>query len=183
MATVEAVLTAEEFGSRPDPGYPEELVQGRIIAMPPPKPRHGQICTKVIRLLDRHVEEHDLGQVLSNDSGVITERDPDTVRGADVSFYRYDRLPKGPIPAGYLPFPPNLIVEVRSPDDRWGDVLKKVHEYLAVGVTCVVVLDPEPASAHVFHADRAPQQLGPEAELTVPDVLADFRVKVARFFE
>jgi len=183
VATVERLVTAEEFGSRPDPGYPEELVQGRILAMPPPKPRHGQICAKVLRLLDRHVEESDLGQLLSNDSGVITRRTPDTVRGADVSFYRYDRLPRGPIPEGYLPFPPNLIVEVRSPDDRWLDLLNRVQEYLAVHVTCVVVLDPEPASAHVFHADRAPRQLGPEDELTVPDVLGDFRVQVARFFE
>jgi Uma2 family endonuclease len=44
MATAEALLTAEEFGRRPDPGHPEELVQGRIITMPPPQPRHGQVC-------------------------------------------------------------------------------------------------------------------------------------------
>jgi Uma2 family endonuclease len=44
MATVTELLTAAEFGSRPDPGYPEELVQGRIVTMPPPTPRHGQIC-------------------------------------------------------------------------------------------------------------------------------------------
>jgi Uma2 family endonuclease len=183
MATAEALLTAEEFGRRSDPGYPEELVQGRIIAMPPPKPRHGQVCTKVIRLLDRHVEKHDLGHVLSNDSGVITERDPDTVRGADVSFYSYDRVPKGEIPPGYLTVPPDLIVEVRSPDDRWRDLLTKVNEYLAIGVSCVIVLDPEPVTAHIFHADRAPQQLGANDELTVPDVLDKFEVKISRFFE
>ena len=33
MATAEALMTAEEFGRRPDPGYPEELVQGRIVAI------------------------------------------------------------------------------------------------------------------------------------------------------
>jgi Uma2 family endonuclease len=177
------LLTAEEFGRKPDPGYPEELVQGRIIAMPPPKPRHGQVCAKVVRFLDRYAEEHDLGHVLSNDSGVITERDPDTVRGADVSFYSYDRLPRGPIPEGYLPVPPNLIVEVCSPDDRWRDIIKKVHEYLEVGVTVVIVLDPEPRLAHIFHADRAPQKLGPDDDLTVPEILGDFRVRLARFFE
>jgi Uma2 family endonuclease len=183
MATVEALLTAEEFGSRPDPGYLEELVQGRVIAMPPAEPRHGKICGQAYYLLRLHADSRDLGQVLSNDSGVITERDPDTVRGADVSFYSYERLPKGPIPSGYLSVPPNLIVEDRSPDDRRRDRLTKVNEYLAVGVTCVIVLDPEPRSAHVFHADRAPQQLGPDDALAVPDVLADFQVNVARFFE
>jgi Uma2 family endonuclease len=183
MATAEALLTAEEFGRRTDPGYPEELVQGRIIAMPPPQPRHGQVCKMVIRILDRYVDEHDLGHVLSNDSGIITERDPDTVRGADISFYSYQSLPKGPIPAGYLAFPPNLVVEVCSPDDRWREILVKVNEYLEVGVTVVVVLDPEPRTAHIFRADRAPQQLGADDDLTVPEILGDFRVELTRFFE
>src|SRR6478609_7246048 len=103
MATAETLLTAEEFGRRPDPGYPEELVQGRIIAMPPPDRRHGQVCGQAYYLLRQHVDERDLGHVLSNDSGIITERDPDTVRGADVAYHSYARLPKGPLPAGYGP--------------------------------------------------------------------------------
>ena len=37
---------------------------------------------------------------------------------------------------------PDLIVEVRSEDDRWGDILAKVHEYLDAGVVVVIVLDP-----------------------------------------
>jgi Uma2 family endonuclease len=177
------LLTAEEFGRKPDPGYPEELVQGRIISMPPPTPRHGQVCGQTYYLLRRHADEHDLGHVLSNDSGVITEREPDTVRGADVSLYSFDRLPRGPIPEGYLPVPPNLIVEVCSPEDRWRDILKKVHEYLEAGVTVVIVLDPEPRLAYIFHADRAPQKLGPDEDLTVPEVLGAFRVRLGRFFE
>lgn len=38
MATAETtvLLTDEEFGKRPDPGDPEELVRGRIVAMPVP---------------------------------------------------------------------------------------------------------------------------------------------------
>src|SRR5438477_11112897 len=123
MATALALMTAEEFGSRTDPGYPEELVQGRILTIPPPTPRHGQVCSKVVRLLGVFADEHDLGHVLCNDSGVITERDPDTVRGADVTFYSYARVPKGPIAKGYLAVPPDLVVEVRSSDDRWGEFL------------------------------------------------------------
>ena len=66
-------LTAEEFGRRPDPGYPEELVRGRIVSMSPPSRRHGQVCSKVDRILGAFVEQHDLGHVLCNDSGVITD--------------------------------------------------------------------------------------------------------------
>ena len=49
MATVaepEVLLTAEQYAQRPDPGYPEELVRGRIVPMPMPKPRHGYIGNK-----------------------------------------------------------------------------------------------------------------------------------------
>jgi hypothetical protein len=54
MATVpEPPLTAEEFGRRPDPGYPEELVRGRIATMPLPDLRQGQVCSQVVYLLRR----------------------------------------------------------------------------------------------------------------------------------
>jgi Uma2 family endonuclease len=184
MATVEAeaLLTAEEYARRPDPGYPEELVRGRIVPMTQPTRRHGQICGQSVYLLRRFLEDHDLGHVLSNDSAVITERGPDTVRGADIAFYSYARLPKGPLPANYGPEVPELVIEVRSPSDRWPKLLAKVAEYLEAGVRVVVVLDPEPETAHLFFADRPARVLAADEEWAVPELLGDFRVPVRRFF-
>lgn len=182
MATVTDLLTAEQFGSRPDPGYPEELIQGRIVTMPPPTPRHGQVCGETYYLLRGHVDQHDLGHVVCNDSGVITERDPDTVRGADVSFYSDAKVPRGKIRKGYLDVVPDLAVEVRSDDDRWNDILAKVHEYLDAGVGVVIVLDPDPERAYLFRSDQPPLVRGPDDELMVSDLLGDFRVAVRRFF-
>jgi Uma2 family endonuclease len=181
--TTPALLTAEQFAARPDPGYPEELVKGRIVAMPVPKPRHGEICVNAVFILRSHIEGRDLGRVLSNDAGVITQRSPDTVRGADVSFYSFARVPKGPLPDRYLDSPPDLIIEVLSPSDRWPKTLAKVAEYLEAGTTVVVVLDDERRLAHVYEADGATRILAAEEELTVPDLLGDFRVSVGRFFE
>ena len=65
--TSPALLTAEEFAERPDPGYPEELIRGRIVPMPMPKPRHGQICGKADYLLRNHADAQGLGHLLSND--------------------------------------------------------------------------------------------------------------------
>jgi hypothetical protein len=57
MATAFQVLyTAEEFARRPDPGYPEELVRGRIVAMPVPQARHGLVCNKSGRILSGNDE-------------------------------------------------------------------------------------------------------------------------------
>jgi Uma2 family endonuclease len=182
-ATVQALLTAEEYGRRPDPGYPEELVRGRIVRMPQPKPRHGQICGQAVYLLRRFLEDHDLGHILCNDAGVITERGPDTVRGPDVAFYSFARVPKGPLPTEYLNVAPELVIEVRSPSDRWPQVIAKVAEYLNAGILAVCVLDDESRTAHLFYADGPGRILGPDDELTLPDLLGDFQVPIRRFFE
>ncbi|MFO0958949.1 MAG: Uma2 family endonuclease [Isosphaeraceae bacterium] len=188
MSTVPAsapitLLTAEEFGNRPDPGYPEELVRGRIVPMTSPNLRHGQVCGTAYFLIRQFVQARDLGHVLSNDSGVITQRNPDTVRGADVSYYSYARLPKGRLPQSYTSELPELVVEVRSPSDRWRAVLEKVTEYLNAGVVVVVVLDPDAETAHVYRDNQAPETLRAGDELALPEILGDFRVGIARFFE
>ena len=151
--------------------------------MPPPQPRHGQVCNKVGRILGNYAEERDLGHVVNNDSGVITERGPDTVRGADVAFYSYSRVPKGPLPAGYLDVPPELVFEVRSPEDRWPKLLGKVVEYLNAGVAVVGVLDPERRTVHIFEGEAPVLILSEHDQLEIPSVLSEFSVSVSRFFD
>ena len=84
-STSELLLTAEEFAERPDPGYPEELVKGKVVAMPPPKARHGFSCAEVVFFLRSYLQDHDVGHVFANDAGVITERGPDSGRAVPTS--------------------------------------------------------------------------------------------------
>jgi Uma2 family endonuclease len=184
MATVaERLLTAEEFRRLPDDGVRRELVRGRVVRMNVPAPRHGQICGKVLRILGRFLDAHDLGHLVSNDSGVLTGRDPDTVRGTDVAFFSYQRVPRGPFPEGYLSVVPELVFEVRSPTDRWAEVVAKAGEYLAAGVGVVCVLDPGTQTAHVYGADAPTRVVGADQELTFPELLPGFRAPVRTFFE
>lgn len=176
-------ITAEEFEGRPDPGRPEELVRGRVVPMTPPDRRHGYVCLKVGRILADFVEAHDLGRVLSNDSAVVTERQPDTVRGADICYYSYERLPRGRLARGYGPEVPELVVEVRSPGDRWGAIQAKVGEYLRAGVLAVLVLDPDAESAHLFGTDAPPRALAADDALTLPGILDGLQTRVGSFFE
>jgi Uma2 family endonuclease len=121
---------------------------------------------------------------MGNDSGVVTHRDPDTVRGADVMFYSYARLPRGPLPkTGYFSTSPDLVVEVRSPGDGWGELTAKVSEYLKAGVTVVAVLDPRTESLTVYRADEPPQTVAAGDEFTLPDLLGEFRAAVRSFFD
>ena len=179
----QVLLSAEEFGRRPDPGFPEELFRGHIVIMPPPGARHGQVCAEICYILKRYAKESDLGHVLSNDAGVITERGPDSVRGPDVAYYSYARLPKGPLPTGYPSVPPDMVFEVFSPFDRWPKVLAKVAEYLEAGVVAVAVADPERSMVYLYDGERPVTVLGEADILSVPKILGDFQVIVGRFFE
>ncbi len=182
MEAVNTLLTAEAFRLLPDNGQPRELVRGRVMAVNVPAPRHGEICGKVVRLVGNYVEERDLGRVVSNDSGVITEHNPDTVRGADVAYYSYLRVPKGPMPEGYPSVAPELVFEVRSPTDRWKNVLVKVAEYLNADVAVVCVLDATAESAHLYFEDEPPEIVVSDQDVMLPDLLPGFRISVARFF-
>ena len=94
MATIERLLTAEEYAQLPDVGVPNELVRGRVVRLDFTGMRHGWLCMRVGTLMANYVDDRDLGYVLGNNAGMITERDPDTVRGPDVSFFSYSRIPK-----------------------------------------------------------------------------------------
>ncbi len=182
-AIAEKLMTAEEYCRLPDNGQPTELVRGKVVPVNMPRPRHGEICVNVVYLLKRHLDDYSLGRVVSSDTGVPTEHDPDTVRGADVAFYSYARVPAGPLPSkNYLAVPPEVVFEVRSPFDRWRAVLTKVAEYLNAGVGIVCVLDDSSETVHLYTADDPVRVLTGEQTLTLSGVLPDFQIEVRRFF-
>jgi Uma2 family endonuclease len=183
-AAPERLLTVEEYAQLPDNGLPTELVRGRVITLNVPIPWHGFVCGKVDRIMGGFVEEQDLGYSMINDAGIITKRDPDTMRGADFAFYSYQRVPKGTLAKkGYLTVAPDLAVEVKSPDDRWKDVLTEVLEYLNAGVSVVCVLDPARSTVTVYQPDDPERKYEADDTLTLPSVLPGFSVVVRRFFE
>jgi Uma2 family endonuclease len=177
------LLTAEEYALLPDTGEPTELVQGRIVPMNRPSSNHGYHCVEIASILRNFVKTNGLGRIVGNDSGVVTEHNPDTVRGPDIAFYSFQRMPAGETPEGYWPVAPDLVIEVRSASDRWRQILSKVGEYLNAGVSIVAVADPEMRSVHLFHSDRPSEVLKADMLLTFPEVLPGFEIAVGNLFE
>jgi Uma2 family endonuclease len=178
-------MTAEEFYDwvhQPEQANKWfELVRGEVIELPPPRRPHGVVCVKVAAALDRYVTERGKGYVACNDSGVILERDPDTVRGPDVALYE-DADAFADLHPKYGEVPPRLAVEVLSPDDRASQLMRKITEYLRGGVGMVWVIDPESRTVTVHRPDRAQVEIGEAEELTGDDVLPSFRCRAADFF-
>jgi Uma2 family endonuclease len=164
----------------PADGSQQELIRGVIVTMPPPKGRHGVCCSKLNRLIGNHVEANRLGNTTSNDTGWITERGPDTVRGPDVAFWSYQRAPE--VPEGYYQVPPDLAVEVVSPSDTHTRVQEKVRHYLKHGARMVWVVDPELRIVTVYRKQTESRTLEETDTLSGEDVLPGFSCKVADLF-
>ena len=177
------LMTAEEYGRLENDGRLTELVRGKIVELDRPFTSHGYFLSRMSSLLCSFVQKSDLGRVGGGGAGVITQRDPDTVRGLDVAFYSYQRIPSGPLPDGYWPASPELAIEIRSKSDRWKDILQKVAEYLGANVLTVVVIDPESQRVHVYSADNEAVILNKTDLLTFPDILPGFEVVVGSLFE
>jgi Uma2 family endonuclease len=99
-----------------------------------------------------------------------------------VAFYSFVRVPRGRLPSRCLDVVPELIVEVRSPSDRWSELYTKAGEYTNAGVSIVVVLDDQDQTASIFTADGV--KVAPcDADLSLTEVLPGFSVPVRRFIE
>jgi len=183
VATAGKLMTAQEFYLLPEDGIRRELVRGRITTMNVPAPRHGYYCALIILLFGEFIRKHDLGRIMSNDSGVVTEHDPDTVRGPDVCYYSFQRLPKGPIPEGYLDIAPDAAWEVRSPTDNWIKTNEKVNDLLNAGVSVVCVHDPRTESITIVTSDGPPRVLYKGDTLSLPAIFPGLELPVTRFFE
>lgn len=177
MSTVQALITAEQFWEM-DFDVPVELVRGEIVEMTRPNTWHGYVCACVVYALKLWNANDQHGYVISNDSGVLTGRDPDTMRGPDVYFIRHERLPGGNLPERWIEVPPDLAVEVFSPSDRWRDLWEKIHEYFALGVREVWVVEPRRREVHVMKPDDGPRILDDRQTLESPDVLGGFSCAV-----
>jgi Uma2 family endonuclease len=185
MATVETKpMTADEFFELPAPadGSKLELVKGEVVAMTAPGLEHGEVQVNIGFLLKSFLKANKIGRVVS-ESGVVTERDEDTVRGPDVSYYSKERLPLGKRVVKYHDLPPDLCVEVVSPSNTRKELRAKINEFFAVNVRMVWVVDPEDRSVTVLTNPDRGQTLYESAELTGGDVLPGFSCKVSELFE
>jgi Uma2 family endonuclease len=178
LVPARTVMTATELERLALPGKVTELVRGQLVVREPPGTRHGAIAANLAYYLGDFVRRHAIGTVFAQDTGFKITSDPDTVRAPDVAFVARERADR--IPArGYAELAPDLLAEVLSPEDRPGEVLAKVADWLGAGARMVWVVDPERAEVRVYRADGSVQMLGRDDSFYGEDVLPGFACPVA----
>src|SRR5579864_1637883 len=119
--------TAEELLAMPE-GVRFELVDGQLVE------RNGGAISSWVggilyHFLIAHCLRKNLEWVWPADNGYqCFPGHPSMVRKPDVSFIRRGRLPDERLPEGFLTIPPELAVEVLSPNDLAYEVDEKILE-------------------------------------------------------
>lgn len=175
------ILTGKEAYALGDMGR-YELVEGVIVPMSPTKPLHGKYENRLGLLLSVFVEQHDLGEVMVGEVGIYVQRNPDTVRGADVLYISHERLSQASR-NDFLDVAPELVIEVMSPNDRWIEVRRKLREYFMVGVMVVMVVEPEEEVVSLYRSLTDVQEFAPPDVVTLPDVLPGFKIPLELLFK
>jgi Uma2 family endonuclease len=186
MASVlQKLMTAEEFydfaNRLENRDRHFELEEGEVVEVSRPAEKHCVVCSNADWLLGSYVRKRKKGYVASNDLGLVLEREPDTVRGPDISVYmesrKYDELEKK-----WPKRLPKLIVEVLSPNDRQGKMQKRINKFLEKGVAMAWLLDPEAETLTIYRPNRQPMVLEGDEEVVGLKALPEFRCKVSEFF-
>ena len=179
------LMTAEEFYyfvNRPENRDRHfELEEGEVVEVSQPGERHGVVCSNGNLVLGLYARQIKKGYVVANDTGIVLEREPDTVRGADLALYM-EKLKFKQLKVKYSERLPKLIVEVLSPNDRQGKMQKRINKFLAKGVAMAWLLDPEAETLTIFLPNRQPIVLEGAEEVSGLKALPDFRCKVSEFF-
>jgi Uma2 family endonuclease len=172
-------VTLAELERLPEDGNRYDLLDGELIRMSPAGEEHGRIAAELLRRLANHAIERGLGRVYAAETGFQLEPGRTTVLGPDVAFVRSRRVQRR---RSYVPTPPDLAVEVRSPNDRRRLVMEKVGRYLAAGSVLVWLVEPARRTVTVFSAGQPPRILGATDELDGGDCLPGFRLPLADLF-
>jgi Uma2 family endonuclease len=180
MATAQPITTAEQLFQAPDLGRCE-LLRGELIMMSPAGSEHGMIVAEIAGILRDFIKPRKLGVVLGAETGFRISSNPDTVLAPNVAFIQAGRVVAG-LPKGYFPGAPDLAIEVLSPNDRAGEVLAKVQDWLNAGCKGVWVVDPKSQTVAVYNADRKAAILASADSLTGGDLLPGFSTPVAGIF-
>ncbi len=171
QAVMERELTLDS-----DKSY--EIVNGQPEEKEMPGARHGMIAARLVTRLNSFVEANQFGVTFTEVNFKIGQNE----RIPDLSFVAAARVPSEGVPEGVWQLPPDLAVEIISPNDLHEKVSNKVLEYLEAGVKQVWLVSPENRAVTIFRSMDQVQVIAGDRNLESPDLLPGFSCALAEIF-
>jgi Uma2 family endonuclease len=158
-----------------------EPYHGRLVPMSPPGAVHGNLQSRFGAELMMQGEKKGHGKTYT-EVGILFARQPDHLIGADAAFVMSRSLPPRIAAEGYLESVSELIVEIRSKNDKKSRIDAKVADYLHFGAKHVWVVSESPETVVEYRSGAKPKKYGRNDALTCDDVIPGFRLALADLF-
>lgn len=130
--------------------------------------------------LNQFLETNNLGLATGADG--FSRLFPDTVRGPDVAFVNWSRLPQG-VPAEPIPdLVPNFVIEILSSGNTRGEMARKRREYFHAGVQLVWIVDPRARTVAVYRSADNAMIADNSNNLDAGEILPGFKVNLSELF-
>ena len=177
-------MTVADLLRLPDDGFQYEVVEGKLIRMPPSGIDASHLAVRLIIELGAYVRDRRLGVVTGADG--TYELAPGTGLAPDVAF-----LPAGRVPPPNSPEyrqaargAPALAVEVASPTQYRPEMAAKARRYLGAGSLLVWVVWPKRQQIDVWRPGNTQPSmtLGIGDAVDGEDVVPGFRYPLADLF-
>ena len=176
-------LTAEDLLRLDSKGVKGELIRGELCETMSAGGEHGEVASNFVGDLRNFARPRRLGRVIGTDTGVLIERDPDTVREPDAMFISAERMSLTVRARGYYEVIPDIVAEVKSPSDSRREVNDKARMWHSYGVPLVWAAYPETRTIDVHRADGSTTTLYEDDVLDGGEILPGFSVPVRDIFE
>ncbi len=177
------IVSADELLELSSDGRRYELIAGNLNMMSPAGGQHGRLANQLAWLLSNHVNANDLGAVFAAETGFRITSEPDTVLAPDVAFVSRLRFSGYEQEAGYLPFAPDLAIEVLSPSDRFSRVEAKSLAWLDADCRLVLLVDPENECVHAYYSRQQIQIYQKHETIDCSDAVAGWSLSLAQVFQ
>jgi Uma2 family endonuclease len=140
-------MTEAEFVDWCDSETWAEWKDGEVILMSPISDEHDSVFSFLFLLLASFIDEHDLGRLCS-EPFQIRLPDQKRRRSPDLFFVSTERL--NLVERYQINGPPDLIIEVLSPESQSRDRREKFLEYQAAGVREYWLVDPLSRTVEIY---------------------------------
>ncbi len=178
--TAKRLLTAKDLAEMGEEAEFCELVDGELVQMSPSRLPEARVVSKIHLLLGMFVSQHRLGEVFGPDLGY--ELTLYRVRAPDVSFVSAEKLATYGNPWEFAKLVPDLVVEVMSPDVKYGYLQRKIRDYFEAGIRLLWIVDPEMQTVTVYRSPVDLRILTAADTLAGDEVLPGFSCRVADLF-
>lgn len=179
MAVGQTTLTVEEFWKQ-YADRPYELINGTIVETQPRDYLHGATLSRALFHLAQFVDYHQIGDVVGGSTGF--RLNSHTLIEVDAAFITEANLKHISDLESYLPFAPDLAVEVVSPNDSAEEIYQKVQMNLDAGTAQVWVMYPKIRQIVGHYPDGTTRRFTESDSIDGGTVLPGFSAAVTDFF-